>query len=93
MKAIVYPKYGPPEVVQLQEVALPAPKDDEVRVKIVAASVNRSDVEIVRGWVFVRMAGGLRKPSVKMGRSFPGFRVEKSGFSSESRMRKPIWTC
>ncbi|MFW9914167.1 MAG: alcohol dehydrogenase catalytic domain-containing protein [Candidatus Thorarchaeota archaeon] len=79
MKAIVCPKYGPPEVLQLQEVALPTPKDNEVRVKIVAASVNRSDVEIVSGWVFVRLAGGLRKPAVKiLGCDFSG-RVDSIG--------------
>jgi NADPH:quinone reductase-like Zn-dependent oxidoreductase len=79
MKAIVCPKYGPPDVLQLQEVDLPTPKDDEVRVKIVAASLNKTDIEIVRGWFFVRLSGGLRKPSVKiLGCDFAG-RVESIG--------------
>ncbi len=87
MEAVVCPKYAPSEVLQLQEVAVPVPKDGEVRVKIVAASVNRSDIEIVRGWVFVRLSGGLRKPSVKIlgfdslifsGRIFSG-RVDSQG--------------
>jgi NADPH:quinone reductase-like Zn-dependent oxidoreductase len=43
MKAIVYTKYGPPEVLQLKEVAKPTPREDEVLIKVQAVSVNRSD--------------------------------------------------
>lgn len=79
MKAIVCPKYGPPDVLQLKEVDLPTPKADEVRVKILAASLNKTDIEIVRGWFFVRLSGGIRKPSVKiLGCDFSG-RVESIG--------------
>jgi NADPH:quinone reductase-like Zn-dependent oxidoreductase len=43
MKAIVYTKYGPPDVLQLQEVAKPEPKEDQVLVKVHAASANALD--------------------------------------------------
>ncbi len=41
MKAIVYAEYGQPDVLQLKEVAKPAPTDDEVLIKVHAVSVNR----------------------------------------------------
>ncbi|MHA2102493.1 MAG: NAD(P)-dependent alcohol dehydrogenase [Candidatus Hodarchaeales archaeon] len=64
MKAIVQTKYGSPEVLQLKEVEKPTPKDNEVLVKIHAASVNAIDPLIVRGKPFyLRLtAGGIRKP-------------------------------
>ncbi len=64
MKAIVYEKYGPPsEVLQLKEVAKPTPKDNEVLVKIYAASINDGDKSIIRGEPFIaRLYGGLLKP-------------------------------
>src|SRR5579859_1734029 len=43
MKAIVYTKYGPPDVLQLKDVAKPVPADDEVLVKVQAASANALD--------------------------------------------------
>jgi len=68
MKAIVYEKYGPPEVLQLKEVEKPVPKDDEVLIKVHAASVNYSDWVYVRGKPFVArlMGSGLLKPKNMM---------------------------
>ena len=64
MKAIVYEKYGPADVLQLKEVAKPAPKDDEVLIRVYAASVNSRDWRLMRANpFFIRlMAGGLLKP-------------------------------
>ncbi len=65
MKAIVYTKYGPPsEVLELIEVEKPTPKDNEVLVKIFAASINDGDKSMIKGSpFFVRLMGtGLFKP-------------------------------
>jgi NADPH:quinone reductase-like Zn-dependent oxidoreductase len=64
MKAIVYTKYGPPDVLHLKEVAKPAPKDDEVLIRVHAASVNSRDRRLMRANpFFIRlMTGGLLKP-------------------------------
>jgi NADPH:quinone reductase-like Zn-dependent oxidoreductase len=64
MKAIVYTKYGSPDVLELKEVEKPTPKDDEVLIKIHAASVNSRDWRRMRANpFFIRlMAGGLLKP-------------------------------
>jgi NADPH:quinone reductase-like Zn-dependent oxidoreductase len=67
MKAIVYYTYGSPDVLQLAEVAKPTPKDDEVLVKIQAASVNSWDWDLVRGKPPIyRLLFGLRKPTVRI---------------------------
>jgi len=66
MKAIVYIKHGPPDVLQLKEVAKPTPKDEEVLVKVHAASVNSWDWELLRGTPFVNRIGMLFKPKYKI---------------------------
>ncbi len=80
MKAIVYTEYGPPEVLQLKEVEKPAPKEDEVLVKVHAASINYSDWHILRGDLLLRLMGnGLLKPKHKiLGDDIAG-RVEAVG--------------
>jgi NADPH:quinone reductase-like Zn-dependent oxidoreductase len=61
MKAVVYSRYGPPEVLRVAEVDKPAPKDGEVLVKVQAVSLNRSDWEALRGRpLYARMAGPFR---------------------------------
>jgi NADPH:quinone reductase-like Zn-dependent oxidoreductase len=63
MKAIVYEKYGPPEVLHLEEVEKPVPGESEVLVKIQAASVNYGDAVLVRGKPLVgRLWSGLLAP-------------------------------
>lgn len=63
MKAIVYYHYGTPDVLKLQEVEQPSPKDDEVRVKVHAASINSWDWDLLRGKPFLyRLLFGLFKP-------------------------------
>ena len=49
MKAIVYREYGPPNVLKLEEVKKPSPKDDEVLIKVRAVSLNASDWELLTG--------------------------------------------
>ena len=64
MQAVVYTKYGPPEVLKLAEVEKPTPKDNEVLVKVKASSINYSDWAFVRGKpLLVRLTfQGLFKP-------------------------------
>ena len=66
MRAITYTEYGPPDVLRLTEVAKPAPKDDEVLIKIRAASLNALDWRLMRGKPLLArlMIGGLRKPKI-----------------------------
>jgi 2-desacetyl-2-hydroxyethyl bacteriochlorophyllide A dehydrogenase len=68
MKAIVYTKYGSPDVLQLKEVEKPSPKDNEVLVKVHAVSVNSADLHLLRADPFLvrLMAGGLIKPKYKI---------------------------
>jgi NADPH:quinone reductase-like Zn-dependent oxidoreductase len=67
MRAVVHNRYGPPDVLRVEEVARPVPKDDEVLVKVHATSVTRTDC----GWraakpFFVRVFTGLLRPRQKI---------------------------
>jgi len=81
MKAIVYTKYGSPDVLQLKDVEKPMPKDDEVLIKIDAASVNAYDWHFLTADIFLirLMGGGLLKPKyTRLGADIAG-RVEAVG--------------
>jgi NADPH:quinone reductase-like Zn-dependent oxidoreductase len=63
MKAAYYDRYGPPEVVEIHEVDRPTPTDDQVLVRVRAASVNRADLDGLKPKPgFVRLFMGLRAP-------------------------------
>ena len=81
MKAIVCPKYGSPDVLQLQEVAKPAPKDDEVLIRIHAASINSRDWRLMRANpFFIRLVpGGFLQPKNKILGADVAGRVEAIG--------------
>jgi len=67
VKAVVYTKYGSPAELKLMEVEKPIPKEDEVLIKIYAASVNSWDWDLLKGEPFlVRIIGGLLKPRHKI---------------------------
>jgi NADPH:quinone reductase-like Zn-dependent oxidoreductase len=62
LRAVVYDRYGPPEVLRLEEVPTPSPGPGQVLVEVVATSVNLSDWESLVGSPFYARFGGLRKP-------------------------------
>ncbi len=78
MKAIVYTKYGLPDVLRLKEVEKPAPKDNEVLVRVYASSLNAGDFEALRGVFIVRMGAPLRPMHKILGSDIAG-RVEAVG--------------
>ena len=63
MKAVVYDRYGSPEVLRVEDVALPSPAAGQVRVKVAATSLNLSDWECLTGRPGYARIGGLRSPA------------------------------
>jgi len=81
MKAIICPRYGSPDVLQLREVVKPVPQEDEVLIQIHAASLNSRDLRMLRANPFFMrlMTGGLFRPKNKiLGADLAG-RVEAIG--------------
>ncbi|HSE62251.1 MAG TPA: NAD(P)-dependent alcohol dehydrogenase, partial [Thermoanaerobaculia bacterium] len=80
MKAVVYNRYGPAEVLRYEEVEKPAPKEDEVRIRVLAASVNPLDWRIRSGTpFFVRLMMGLSESKLKRPGVDVAGRVEAAG--------------
>ena len=74
MKAAVYTRYGPPDVVQIADIDKPIPKDNEALISVRAASLNPLDWHFMRGTPYaVRIIAGLRKPK------FQGLGVDVAG--------------
>jgi NADPH:quinone reductase-like Zn-dependent oxidoreductase len=79
MKAVVYTRYGPPDVLRVADVETPVPRDDEVLVKVHAVSLNASDWETLRGKpLYARVAGLFRPRHRVLGSDIAG-RVEAAG--------------
>lgn len=80
MKAAIYTKYGPPEVIQLTEIPKPKPKDNEVLIKVHASTVNRTDCGFRSAEYFVsRLFSGLFRPKHQiLGCEFAGI-IEEIG--------------
>ena len=81
MKAVVYDQYGPPDVLRLEDVARPVPKDDEVLIRIHASTVNRLDVHTREAnrksgmavSILSRLVSGPRRPRQRiLGSEFAG---------------------
>jgi NADPH:quinone reductase-like Zn-dependent oxidoreductase len=85
MKAIIYTKYGPPEVVKLAEVEKPIPKENEVLIRVYASTVNRTDCGFRSAEYFIsRFFSGLLKPKNQiLGCEYAG-QVEAIGKSISS---------
>ena len=74
MKAVVYTRYGSPDVLELKEIVIPMPSDEEVLIEVRAASVNPFDWHFMRGSpLFLRLIAGVRKPK------YPQLGVDVSG--------------
>ena len=79
MRAVVYTRYGRPEVLRLTEAETPVPKDNEVLVKVHAVSLNASDWEALRGKpLYARIGGPFRPRRHVLGSDIAG-RVEAAG--------------
>jgi NADPH:quinone reductase-like Zn-dependent oxidoreductase len=66
MKAAVRDRYGPPDVVRVEQVPRPVPTDNQVLVRVHAASVNRADLDgLYPRWQFTRLLLGVRRPRIR----------------------------
>ena len=84
MKAAVYEQYGPPERVKILDINQPIPNKDEVLIKVIASTVNRTDSGFRSAEYFIsRLFSGLLRPKHRvLGCEFAGI-VEETGSEVE----------
>ena len=89
MKAVVYTRYGGPDVLRLTDVDTPVPGDGQVLVMVHAVSLNASDWEVLRGKPLYSRIGGLRRdrPVILIRRAAPaaGRRLVRGGMTALGR--------
>ena len=93
MKAIVCAKYGPPDVLELKEIAKPAPRDDEVLVRVHAASLNATDFEYLGGMFIARLVykGLFRPKNTILGTDIAGQVEAVGGNVTQFKPGDEIW--
>ena len=100
MRAVVYDRYGPPDVLRLEDVERPVPRDDEVLVKIHATTVNRLDVHTREAnaksglavSILSRLVSGLRRPRRRiLGSEFSGEVVAVGAAVSKFALRDRVF--
>ena len=79
MKAIVFTKYGTPDVLELKEIDTPVPKEDEVLIKVYSVSINDWDMCLIKGDLINRLLIGLLKPKKNIPGSDIAGRIESVG--------------
>ncbi len=73
MKAVVFPNYGSPDVLEIRDVEKPVPNDDEILVKVHASSVNIAQWYAMTGLFLARVGNGLLKPKdIRLGTDYAG---------------------
>ncbi|HSK12065.1 MAG TPA: alcohol dehydrogenase catalytic domain-containing protein, partial [Phnomibacter sp.] len=93
MKAVTRYRYCPPEGLQISELPIPIPKDNELLVRVHATTVNRTDVAIVTGkpWA-MRLFTGLTKPSSPIpGTDYAGIVEAVGGKVSQFKPGDRVW--
>ena len=101
MRAIVYTRYGPPEVLQLKEVEKPAPRDNEVLIKMHATTVTAGDCEMrslklpLAYQLMLRLGFGFRGPrNAKPGSEVAGEVVASGQRCAAAQSGRPsLWVC
>ena len=86
MRAVVYDRYGPPDVLRIEDVPVPVPGPGQVLVKVAATSLNLSDWECLRGSPLYARIGGLRRPAHRiLGSDIAGWVTEVGAGVSQFR--------